>query len=493
MWHMHNRCTRGPDVRGVILINVLVFAAIAVTVTSALVNWGATVLKTARTLDAREQAFQIAEAGVEYYRWHLAHAATDYQDGTGGPGPYVHSVKDADGDTIGQYSLTITPPPVGSTIVKVRSAGTITADPSISRTILATLAIPSLAKYAVVANQNMRFGAGTEVFGPIHSNAGVRFDGISHNLITSSLSTYDDPDDGSSQQRFAVYTTVSPQDPNPPAAVPSRPDVFMAGRQFPVQSYDFNGLTIDLSQMKTSAQSNGVYLPASGSQGYHIVLKSNDTFDVYKVTALQSAPNNCTNSNNQTDWGTWSVKTQVHPVSGANNSPQNYPFPANGVVFVEDHVWVDGTVNGARLTIAAGKFPDNVSTRKDIIINNDLTYANYDGTDVVSLVAQRNVTTGLFSDDTLRIDAALVAQNGRVGRFYYDSDCKSGGTNYYNRSSLTLYGMIATNQRYGFAYTDGTGYDIRNIIYDSNLLYGPPPSFPLTSSQYQTISWQEVQ
>jgi hypothetical protein len=95
-------------IRGVILINALVFSAIAVTVTIGLVNWGVSVLKTTRTLDAREQAFQIAEAGVEYYRWHLAHAPTDYQDGTGSVGPYIHSVQDADGDTVGQYSLTIT-------------------------------------------------------------------------------------------------------------------------------------------------------------------------------------------------------------------------------------------------------------------------------------------------------------------------------------------------------------------------------------------------
>jgi hypothetical protein len=459
----------------------------------ALVSWGGGVLKTTSMLGSREQAFQLAEAGVEYYRWHLAHASTDYQDGTGHAGPYVHTVTDVDGDIIGSYSLTITPPPIGSTIVKVRSVGTASSTPPVSRTIQATLAIPSLAKYAVVANQNMRFGAGTEVFGPVHSNAGVRFDGVSHNIITSSLSTYDDPDDSSSQQRFAVYTTVSPQDPNPPAAVPNRPDVFMAGRQFPVQSYDFNGLTVDLSQMKADAQEAGVYIPASGSQGYHIVLKSNDTFDLYKVTSLQSPPSSCSNVNNQSDWGTWSVRTQVHPVSGVNNSPQNYPFPTNGVIFVEDHVWVDGVVDGARLTIAAGKFPDNVSTRKDIMVNDDVIYTHYDGTDVISLVAQRNVSTGLFSQNDLRIDAALVAQNGRVGRYYYEVDCRSSGTNYYTRDVITLYGMIATNQRYGFAYTDGTGYDTRNIIYDSNLLYGPPPSFPLTSSQYQTISWQEVQ
>ncbi len=29
----------------------------------------------------REMAFQIAEAGVNYYRWHLAHNKTDYKDG----------------------------------------------------------------------------------------------------------------------------------------------------------------------------------------------------------------------------------------------------------------------------------------------------------------------------------------------------------------------------------------------------------------------------
>lgn len=490
----HAKSRRFFDKNGAILINALVFGTVAITVTTALISWGSTVLKVTRTLDAREQAFQIAEAGVEYYRWHLAHAPQDFQDGTGGPGPYVHSVKDADGDTIGQYSLTITPPLTGSTIVKVRSTGTITSDPTISRTILATLAIPSLAKFAVVANQNMRFGEGTEVFGPVHSNAGIRFDGVSHNLITSSLSQYNDPDsdDCNNNVSFGVHTCVNPHDPSPPATVPSRSDIFMAGRKFPVQSFDFNGLTVDLSQMKANAQTNGVYIASSGSQGYHIVLKTNDTFDLYKVTSLQDAPHNCTNRNDQDNWGTWSIRTQVHPTTGANNTPKNYAFPANGIIFVEDHVWVDGAINGARITIAAGKFPDNVSTRKDIIVNNDLKYTNYDGTDVISLVAQRNFNVGLFSDNDLRIDGALVAQNGRVGRFYYESDCRSGGVNYYNRDIITLYGMIATNIRYGFAYTDGTGYDQRNIIYDSNLLYGPPPSFPLTSSQYQTISWQEV-
>jgi hypothetical protein len=472
---------------GVILINALIFAGIAITVTIGLTNWGATVLKTTRTLSAREQAFQLAEAGIEYYRWHLAHAATDYTDGTGGqPGPYLHNVTDADGDVIGRYELTITPPPIGSTIVKVKSKGVLASDETITRSIQATLAIPSLAKFAVVANNDMRFGAGTEIFGPVHSNGGVRFDGVSHNLVTSSKTTYDDPDDGNSQQKFAVYTTVNPIDPNPPAAVPSRPDVFIAGRQFPVQSFDFAGLTFDLAQMKADAQANGRYIAASGAQGYRILLKDNDTFDLYRVNSLRSAPSGCTNSANQTGWGTWSVNSQTLISSSQT-------FPANGIIFVEDHIWVEGEIDGARLTIAAGRFPDNAATRRSITVNKNLLYNSYDGTDVLALIAQDNIHVGLVSDNVFRIDAALIAQNGRVGRYYYDNDCRLDGTNYYDRNTITLFGMIATNQRYGFAYTNGTGYDIRNITYDTNLLYGPPPSFPLTSSQYQTISWQEVQ
>ena len=52
--------------------------------------------------------------------------------------------------------------------------------------------------------------------------------------------------------------------------------------------------------------------------------------------------------------------------------------------------------------------------------------------------------------------------------------------------------MIATNARYGFAYTDNTGYQTRNINYDGNLLYSPPPGFPLTGDQYVTVLWEEI-
>lgn len=470
--------------KGQILIQAIVFGSIAVYFLGALVNWASLDIKTGRQASNRERALQIAEAGIDYYRWHLAHAPTDFQDGSGGPGPYIHDFRNKNGNIIGQFSLNITPPPLGSTLVKVKSKGSVIGETLLEREITAQFAKPSIAKYAVAANDFMRFGAGTEVFGPIHSNQGIRFDGLTHNLITSAVATYDDPDHSGANE-FGVHTHTTPTDPLPPFPVPTRTDVFEIGRQFPVPAVDFAGITADLAQMKTNAQTNGFYRPGAGALGYHVVLKTNDTFDLYRITSLVNPPSGCTNSAGQSGWGTWSIQNQQ--LIG------NYPFPTNGIIFLEDNIFIDGQINGGRLTIIAALLPDNLLFRKNIILNKDLLYTSYDGLDVLGLIAQNNINIGLVSENDLRIDAALIAQNGRVGRYYYRPP--GGGSQRcspnHTRQIITLWGMIATNQRYGFAYTDGTGYQTRNLNYDGSLLYLPPPSFPLTSDQYVTLTWQE--
>lgn len=475
---------------GHILIPIIIFSSLALVIMSGIINWSSITIEANRQLFVREKAIQLAEAGIDYYRWHLAHDPTDFQDGTGGPGPYVHDVFDKDGDKVGEYSLSITPPPVGSTRVVIESTGRPEGS-SVERTIRVEMGIPSLAKYAVAANDVMRFGQGTEVFGPIHSNQGIRFDGVANNIVTSALSTYDDPDHTGAHE-FAVHTHINPPPGSgvnenfrpleaPPNPVPSRTDVFRVGREFPVPAIDFTGFTSNLAQIKSDAQSAGRYFASSGSQGYQIVLRTNDTFDLYRVNTQVNPSTSCANGgSSQSGWGTWSINTRQFIA--------NYAIPDNGLIFVEDNVWVEGAINTARVTIAAGRFPDNPATRPQITINNNLTYTNYDGQDVVAIISQGNLNVGLNSQNDLRIDAALVSQNGRVGRYYYVSNCGSG----YIRNSITLYGMIATNVRYGFAYTNGTGYQNRDIIYDANLLYGPPPSFPLTSDQYEILSWQEI-
>lgn len=465
--------------RGNLPLIVLLFSAISIVILTGFVLWADTNLKEVFRNADQAQAFAIAEAGIEYYRWHLAHNKQDFQDGTGGPGPYAHNYFNKSGVKIGQFILEITPPPVGSTVVGIKSTGQVEDDSSVVKIIEVKMAVSSFAKYAAVVNANVRFGAGTEVFGQVHTNGGIRFDGLAHNIVTSALSQYDDPDHSGANE-FGVHTHVSPVDPLPPPPVPARPDVFISGRQFPIPAVDFTGITQALSEIKAQAQSAGFYRGPSGSGGYDVVLKTNDTFDLYRVTALTSPPSGCRNALSQSGWGTWSIKTE--------NLLGNYSLPVNGLIFLEDNVWMRGQVSTARLTLASGKFPENPSTHTSITVNSNLLYSNYDGQDVLALLAQKNINIGLVSANILRVDAALMAQNGRVGRYYYSSSCGSN----YKRDTITSYGMLASNERYGFAYTDGTGYQTRNLVYDANLLYGPPPSFPLTADNYQQIFWSEI-
>lgn len=467
--------------KGLIVVQVLVFGSIVIIMIGALASWTATTIKLGRITFNREQAFQAAEAGIDYYRWHLAHSPTDYQDGTGIAGPYVHELKDRNGDTIGEFSLDIVAPGIGSTLVEIHSTGTSSVDPSYPRIIESSVAKPSIAKYAVAGNNAMRFGEGTEVYGPIHVNGGIRFDGLAHNLVTSGATTYTDTDSDActGANSYGVHTCLSPADPTSPGTLPLRPDVFEAGRLISQPTINFAGFTADLAILKANAQSaDGFWRNAAGSGyvGYHIVLKTNDTFDLYKVNSWASL-GNCSSSPSGTP--SWSVGTQT--LQG------NYPFPDNGIIFLEDHTVIDGQIDGARLTITAADLVNPI-VFKNIIINKDILYTAYDGTDTLGLIGQNGIKVGMISEDDLKIDAALIAQNDSVGRFYY----AGGSCSYKNRSVISLFGMIASFARYGFAYTNGTGYATRNIIYDANLLYAPPPNFPLTSDQYQILSWQEI-
>ena len=480
---------------GYLLIQVLVFGAVAVIIISGLVAFAAANIKLGRRIVLSEQAFQMAEAGLEYYRWHLAHDPSDYTDGTGQPGPYVKNFYDKDGILLGTFSLDIIPPPLGSTLVTLQSTGISAQDTSVQRTIISKLAIPSFANFAAVANAVMRFGSGTEVFGPIHSNNGIRFDGIAHNLVTSLLSNYNDPIHSGANE-FAVHTHVNPPpgtglnnsfrplEAPPTSPVMSRTDVFIAGRSFPAPEVEFDTIMNDLIQMKADAESGGLYFASSTVSGYQITLKTDDTFDLFRVNNLRAVPSGCTSGTS--GWGSWTASSTTLTLLG------NYPFPANGLIFLDDNVWVEGTIDGARLTIVAARIPDDdVNQRRSMTFNNNILYTNYDGTDVIALIGQNNVNAGLYSEDNLRIDAALVAQNGRVGRFSYsDTDCAP----YDRRTTLTLYGTIVTALQYGFAYGDPVtnGYSFRNLIYDSFLLYNPPPFFPETEDFHEVIYWKEI-
>ena len=177
-------------------------------------------------------------------------------------------------------------------------------------------------------------------------------------------------------------------------------------------------------------------MPPATVYGYDLALATT-SYTVYKVTALTAAPNNCTNALTQTGWGMWSIQSETQYATGT--------IPQNGNMFFEDNLWVRGTVNGVRVTIASGRFPDNASTYSSITVNNSLNYTNFNGSDTIALIAQNNINVGYASDNNLTIDAALIAQNGWIGRYYYSSSCGSS----YERNELSTLGIMGTQSPVG--------------------------------------------
>ena len=128
-----------------LLVTIFVFSMAMMPV----INIVAQQIRAMRSTANKEEALQVAEAGISYYQWHLAHFPNDYKDGTSGSGPYLHNYTDFDTEkNIGQFSLVITPPATGSTIVTIQSTGWTTDYPSIQRIVTARYGIPSLAKYS---------------------------------------------------------------------------------------------------------------------------------------------------------------------------------------------------------------------------------------------------------------------------------------------------------------------------------------------------------
>lgn len=466
--------------KGSTLAYGIVIMTVVSIILSSVVTFLAQQTKLSLRVHAREQAFQISESGIRYYRWYLAHTVEGRTTAqianfwaTGNPigvaTPYEVEYVDPGGEAIGRYRLEVTPPPSGSTAVIVKATGWTYRYPNDKRVITVRFRRPAWSENAFVLNDFNRFGEGTEVFGRIHSNAGIRMDGIAHNLVTSSVATYNDPDHTGGNE-FGVHTHKTTTDPLPPAAVPARTDVFKAGRQFPVAVVDFNGVIGDLSYMKSQAQAganNSRYFN-NANQGRHIIFNSNGTYSIRTVQSFSSGTNQI--SNYQGNWST-------------------YTIPNDGVIFVENNVWIEGTISNKRVTVAAANMSSGAL--KNIYIGKDIRYTSYDNcSDMIGLIAQGDVEIYKGSEDNLRIDASLIAQTGRVGRQNYQ------GSTDLHKDIITVYGTIASNERYGFEWADNngnhvSGYYNRDIIYDKNILYCPPPFFP-TGSQYEQDLWQEV-
>ena len=485
--HSHTKYSNGY-----LLILVLVFGSIFFTIISSFTVF---IVTQSRLISQRvefETAGQIAEAGLNYYKWYLAHYPNDVTNGTGLPGPYVGIYNDPEGGAIGQYSLTIASTTYCGDVASIRvtSVGNTYKQPNVKRTMTARYDKPTVADYAFILNSNVWAGPDREVNGPYHSNGGIRFDGTNNGSVTSGQTTWScDGSYGCSPtgNRNGVFTTTG----NPNTAL----------FDYPASNIDFGGITIDLTQMKTRAQNNGgLYIAPSGgtNAGYRLTFNSNNTVTVRRVTATIQHRGNATGATS--DW------TNERNIINTSTLVGTYTVPtACPLIFVEDKIWLEGTV-ASRVAIAAAN-PSSASINPSIILQGNITYTSATSAGLLA-IAEQDVLIGVDVPDTMYINGIYIAQLGKYGRNLYcgsTSHCDSSNLlpnsptdyrPYAIQTSENFNGTIVSNGRVGTQWVSGattvSGFRDRYNTYDRNLVTNPPPLIPSTSDDYEFSDWQDV-
>ena len=429
-------------------------------------------LQAAKKRVAVNSALNIAEAGLNYYKWHLKHAPEDFYDGTGAPGSYMHDFTDPEGGSVGKFQLDITAPSACSNTVNIKSTGWTNEYPNTRREVQIKYGKKSLADYAFVSHLDAWFTEGEALHGPVHSNGGISQDGTNDSVVSSAVPTYTcTPAHGCNNV--------------------TKPGVWGTGEedalwQFPTDNFDFDAVAADYDDLLNIATSTGIYLPQRGL-GYHLVFKNTGRVDVYRVTKLRN-PVNYQDTEGKSHRGSWDIEREE-----PHDTYFDYPLPAVcGIIFVEDNVWVEGVVEG-KVTVVAVKLPQTQNNMRTIVISGNLIYNQKDGSDVLGLIAQKDILVPLYSAPAnLEINAAMMAQNGAVYRPYYSSSYSP----YHLRTAISIYGSIITKKIWTWNWTGGggsiiSGYQTTNSTYDPRLTYGPPPGFP-TIDEYNILQWEEV-
>ncbi|EKD58250.1 MAG: hypothetical protein ACD_56C00165G0005 [uncultured bacterium] len=461
----------------------------------------------------REKAFQVVESCSQEYRWYLAHNTDGYT---------IEEVADfwerldplpwgleADGRQwqiknsmevpFGECKAKIMNAPITtSKPVIVNFEGNTLRNPSIKKQIQVRFRRTSWSDYVVLSNEYASFDSKWKIKGRIMSNTGVKFDGVAYGRVYAGSESYEDSDGVS---HLGVWSS---QDlgisPNPPCEfnLTEGSCVFLGGKRFPVPKKDFEGIVVDLSAMRTAAKkpdgntidgcnyggTNNCYFSNSGKVGKYITLKNDNTFDIITVKDYNST--------------SFAIKNTMGTAS-------NFNIPDDGIIFVDDNVWIAGTLNDRRITIVAG---GNGTSEGNIYVGmGDLKYTNKDGRDVLGLIANGSIAYTLdkkicngtcVSDLNLEIDAAMIAKDGEIGRPGFNENCCGGGCAL-KKNRIDIYGSIVSNAFIQFADSKDcpgkgikdVGFDIKKIEYDNNLYLNPPPFFP-TDVYYTADLWNEL-
>ncbi len=482
MYKLNSSLTKG-NIGGYLLVLVLVLGASFFLVLSSFIGYIVTQSQVVNQRISIQQATDVAEAGLNYYKWYLAHY----------PNSVVNVADkeylDPEGVPVGKYSLTVASSTYCGDVasIYVTSEGYAYSDPSIVKTLMARFAQPTVAEYAYIINSNVWAGADRVIVGPYHSNGGIRMDGTNNSVVTSGQTTWTCTSSFGctpNGARNGVFTTTG----NANTALFS----------FPSAPINFTGLTIDLSLMQDRAiNAGGIYIPPSGTYGYEVVFNSNDTITVRRVT-------NTTQYWGYTTEDGWQQERHViSNTSGSGVGAGTYNINSDcPLIFVKDKVWLRGVVS-QKVTLAAADV-ESAPISPQIILSGNVTYTSATTSGLLA-IAEEDVLVGVNVTDDTVLNGIFVAQNGRFGRNHYCASCNESGNSrglpnaldpYVFRDSLTVNGTIVSNGREGTQWTSGgvaiSGFLSRFNSYDRNLVENPPPLVPETSDVLELSDWRDM-
>lgn len=444
---------------------------------------------------AYTQSLAVAEGGLNQYLWMVqsgGSSATNNYAIPGNTGSDVHYEQfnftdPYDSSLKGTYAIQVTPPSASDSRIAVKVTGVSKSPLDVPRTIYAHVGQPAFSQYLMLTNDELWIGGPLNRVwdGKTFSNTGICIDTANINdTISCSNQTYTSNMFGGTHPGVwsGYQYTVPSNDPS------------RSYWQFPVPPISFQTVTSNFSVLSSLAVGAGVNLPYSTSsphdatQGWYIKLLPNKQYQIQQVTGeIEQA-------NYSSGGSVGGNLTLVTPTGGVPSGILNYP--ANGVIYVNDNVWVEGTNLSGRITIAcsgqlngAGK---TAATNAKIV--GDLTYGAKDGTVAVGIIAQNNVEipayapwmkSGSISNMDMEIDGALIAQQGAE----YANAANLGGP---DRDMLTIYGSVSSySQPYRYNTGNGGGFSEGSNTYDPYLLHNPPPSFP-TAGSFEILDWTEL-
>ncbi len=418
---------------GFILITLYLLLVICLAHATAMITHSFAELRGSQRFEAGNRAFYLAESGIDQaIRW-LGSQGTP-------PTGTAALVLNGGWQTLGEgfYLSTVDPDDGNPTSFTKRytlegwGAGGQQASPTSLRRVRYIMQTESFSRYAYftnsdtsVAGATLWFITGDHIEGPTHTNGQLNMYGtpIFDGLVTS------------------VSSSLNQWGGGPPTTNPT----FNGGLQLGASTVTMP--TVIPTTLSSAASSGGRLFSGATS----ITLLNNGTMSVTNAS------------------------------SGMVN--QVLSLPGNGVVYVQGgDVTLQGTLKG-QLTIA---------TDQTVKVANSITYSdspltNPDSTDLLGIVAGKNVTISSSAPTNVNIDASIMALSSSFGVENYNVAPAKG--------TLTVNGgIIQKNRGPVGTFNASTGLKAsgytKSYHYDTRLKSMIPPYFP-TTGNYSALVWEE--